>query len=379
MSGIFSPVRRTTEVASSKYNDLYLIHNDIRIESKDNRENKLDYKKAGVDISAGKKAVDRIKKAVESTYSKDVLSGLGKFGGFFNLDLSVWKKPVLISSTDGVGTKIIVAKMAEKYDTIGIDLVNHCVNDIFVHNAKPLFFLDYIGTGSIDPEKMAHIISGMVFACNKHKMALIGGEMAEMPDVYHSDIDIVGTIVGCTEKDSVINGETIAENDVVIGLPSTGLHTNGYTLARKILFDKLQHKVDDYLPFTNQTIAETLLAPHKSYYEPLYTIINEQKIAVHGMAHITGGGIEGNLSRIIPDGLCAEIDCQRWETPYLFSYMQEQGAVQIREMYSAFNMGIGFVIVVPEVSADKIIDQTKGIIIGRITRAENGKVKLENL
>lgn len=339
----------------------------------------MDYKKAGVDIAAGQKAVERIKKAVESTYSDDVLSGLGKFGGFFNLDLSVWQKPVLISSTDGVGTKIIVAKMADKFDTIGIDLVNHCVNDIFVHNAQPLFFLDYIGTGSIDPEKMESIISGMVFACNNHKMALIGGEMAEMPDVYKGDIDIVGTIVGCTEKESVINGETIAEDDAVIGLPSTGLHTNGYTLARKILFDKLEHKIDDLIPFSNQTIGEALLAPHKSYYQPLQGLINDEKIIVNGMAHITGGGLEGNLSRIMPEGLCAEIDCQTWDKPYLFLYMQDQGAVPAKEMYSAFNMGIGFVLVVPESSVERLLEKTAGKIIGRITRNEKEKVRLTNL
>lgn len=346
----------------------------------------MDYKKAGVDITAGKDAVTRIKSAVESTYNENVLSGLGKFAGFFRIDTNRWKNPVLVSSTDGVGTKIIVAVMANKFDTIGIDLVNHCVNDIFVHNAAPLIFLDYIGTGKLLPEKIEKIIRGMVIACNYHEMALIGGEMAEMPDVYRKDdIDIVGTIVGCCETGKVVNGETIRKDDLVVGFASSGLHTNGYTLARHILFNKMKLDIDDYLGEFGSTVGEALLTPHKSYYPLLKDVINgkdaEEELPVTGMAHITGGGIAGNLSRVIPTGLCAEIDCSRWDEPPIFTYLERNGKVDRLEMFSAFNMGIGFVAVAPESSVDKLTTQCSGTVIGRIKNADSGndKVKLINI
>jgi len=348
----------------------------------------LDYKKAGVDVHAGQSAVNGIKKAVESTYNDCVLSGLGKFAGFFQIDTNKWKQPVLVSSTDGVGTKILVAKMADSFKTIGVDLVNHCVNDIFVHNAVPLFFLDYIGTGKLNPSKVEQIISGMVVACNDHNMALIGGEMAEMPGVYQGeDVDLVGTIVGCTEKECIINGENISKNDIVVGFSSSGLHTNGYTLARHILFNELKRDIDDYIEDFGKTLGEELLIPHKSYYPLLYEKINDKggnnRLLVKGMAHITGGGISGNLSRIIPNGLCAVIDCKSWKTPPIFKYLENNCQIERMEMFTAFNMGIGFITVVSEEFVDTLINECSGIVIGRIKAETNDndkdKVRLLNL
>ncbi|MEA1972686.1 MAG: phosphoribosylformylglycinamidine cyclo-ligase [Candidatus Cloacimonadota bacterium] len=333
---------------------------------------KLNYKNSGVDVKAGENSVNAIKPLVQSTYNKNVLSDLGVFGGFYQIDLEKWEKPILVSSTDGVGTKLLVAQKANVFDTVGQDIVNHCIDDIFVHGAHPQYFLDYIGIGKMATNKITHIISGMTKACKENDMALIGGEMAEMPDVYHGeDFDLVGTIVGMVEKDKIITGEEISEDDVVIGFTSTGLHTNGYSLARKIIFDKLGMAISDIVENTNKTVAELLLAVHKSYYPELKQFADPN--IIHGMAHITGGGIIGNLKRVIPDGLAAIIENSLWETPELYNFLQEKGKIDNNDMFEAFNMGIGFMILVPENKVDMILNRTSGIKIGKVIKTDSNK------
>lgn len=336
----------------------------------------LDYKQSGVDVTAGEDAVKELNRWLGKLTTKNVVSDLGVFGGFYNLDLEKWKKPILVSSTDGVGTKLIVARMANQFSSVGEDIVNHCVDDIFVHAAHPQFFMDYIGIGKMDPAKIEQIISGMSKACCENGMSLIGGEMAEMPDVYSADdFDLVGTIVGLVEKDQIINGETIVEGDVVIGLPSTGLHTNGYTLARKLFFDILNLKYDSIIPEMNITVADALLAVHKSYYPILKNYAKPDFI--HGMAHITGGGIKGNLKRIMPENLVAVIEDNTWETPTLFRLMQEAGKINNESMFEAFNMGIGFIIVTDELNAGKILRSTESYKLGYIEeRKQDERVEI---
>ena len=339
----------------------------------------MDYKESGVDISAGEIAVQKIKSIVRSTYNKNVLAELGSFGGLYQLDLDYWKEPILVSSTDGVGTKLIVAQKAKKYDTIGQDLVNHCVNDIFVHGAVPQFFNDYIGIAKMQPEVIEQIIWGMSKACKENEMALIGGEMAEMPGIYHADdFDLVGTIVGLVEKKNLITGSTIAENDVIIGFPSSGLHTNGYSLARKIIFEKLALNIDSYIKELNTTIQEALLSIHLSYFNLLKNYAASRH--VHGMAHITGGGLKGNIKRILPSDLSAEIDCAAWKTPPIFSWLVNEGEVPLGDAYSTFNMGIGFVLICSSTLVSAILEETEGLKIGLITKKENQEsVILKNM
>jgi phosphoribosylformylglycinamidine cyclo-ligase len=300
----------------------------------------------------------------------------------------------MVSSTDGVGTKLIVAQKAKRFDTVGQDLVNHCVNDIFVQGAVPQFFMDYIGLARMEPEVIKEIIAGMAKACIENEMCLIGGEMAEMPGIYHGeDFDLVGTIVGLVEKSNLVTGEAIEEGDVIIGFPSTGLHTNGYSLARKIVFDKLGLGVDSFVEEIGMTVGEALLAVHRSYYVTLKEyaskdmrlprLVSEEqgkkdksrndKPIMHGMAHITGGGLSGNIKRILPADLCAEIDCNCWETPKLFKWLVEKGEVPLEDAYSAFNMGIGFVVITGEKQATEILKGTDGIKIGIITKRGNQK------
>lgn len=330
----------------------------------------MDYKSSGVDIEAGENAVHRIKSLVKKTYNQNVLTELGSFGGLYQIDLSKWKAPVMVSSTDGVGTKLIVAQMAEVFDTVGQDLVNHCVNDIFVQGAEPQYFMDYIGCGKLVPEKIEQIITGMTKACLENEMSLIGGEMAEMPGIYQKeDFDLVGTIVGLIEKSNIITGEAIKEGDVILGLEGNGLHTNGYSLARKIFFDVLGKNVHDFIPELNETVAEALLKVHPSYYLRLKKYANPEMI--HGMAHITGGGLPGNVKRIIPDGLCARIDSKLWEIPAIFNYMESAAGINHEEMFKAFNMGIGFVVITSEEFAEEICKNSNSFKIGSIYRSEN--------
>jgi len=328
---------------------------------------KMDYKKAGVDISAGEKAVELIKPLAKSTFSRNVVTDIGSFGALFKLDLSKWKQPILVSSTDSVGSKVQVANLAQKWDTVGQDIVNHCVNDILTQGAYPLFFLDYIGIGKVIPEHVEEIMIGLALACSENNCALIGGELAEMPSLYQKDdFDLVGTIVGCVDEKNAISGKTISNGDVLLGFSSTGLHTNGYTLARKIVFDLLKLKPDSYINELGKSVAEALLAVHRSYYHILKPFIDQH--IIKGLAHITGGGIPGNLKRIIPDGMSAIVTKNFWEVPPLFKLLQQGGQVEEAEMYRTFNMGIGMIAVINEENVNQILKQTDAKVIGTIIK-----------
>ncbi len=338
---------------------------------------KLDYATAGVDIAAADKALEKIKLLARATFNESVLSEIGSFGGFFKPDLSGYKNPVLVSSTDSVGTKLKLAFMSDRHNTIGEDLVNHCINDILVHGAKPLFFLDYIGVGKLKPETMVAIVDGLSRACKSAGVALIGGEMAELPDFYRpGEYDVAGCIVGIVEQDRIINGSTIKEGDAIIGLGSNGLHTNGYTLARKIAFEIDRRKFDDKIDSLGMSIGDALLTVHRPYLNDIMPLLD--KYHINGMAHITGGGIKGNLIRIIPDNLCAIINNKSWTVPPIFNYLQTAGSIEDDAMYEAFNMGIGYIIVLPEKHADNVFNSLKNsgatpYFIGKI---EHGKKEI---
>ncbi len=303
------------------------------------------YKAAGVDIEAGEKTVDKIKSYAKSTFNSSVLADIGMFGAFYEPDFSGYEKPVLVSSVDGVGTKLKIAVDMKKYDTIGQDLVNHCVNDIAVCGAKPLFFLDYYATGKLDPDKASDVIKGFAVACKQNDCALIGGETAEMPGLYQDeDFDVSGTIVGVVERSKIIDGKRIQKGDLLIGFPSNGLHTNGYSLARKVLLEK--YNVDDFIPELNSKLGDELLKIHKSYL-PLINLL-KQNVDVRGLSHITGGGIVGNTKRIIPKGLDLLIHWGTWEMPALFRLIQHTANITGDEMHKVFNCGIGLIAVIPK-------------------------------
>ena len=303
----------------------------------------ITYKDAGVDIKAGEELVNSIKGMVKETHSDAVLSNIGGFGGFFRPDLTGFKKPVFVSSVDGVGTKLIVAFKAGKYDTVGQCLVNHCINDIAVCGATPLFFLDYFSTGKLEQHVGVEVIRGFATACKQNGVALIGGETAEMPDIYgEGEFDLAGTIVGIVDEDEVINGAGITEGDVLIGFKSSGLHTNGYSLARKVLFS--EYDVNDYVEELGSTVAEELLQVHRSYL-PLISALKGMD-GVNGFSHITGGGMVGNTKRILPEGLALDINWDGWERPAVYKMIQEIGNVPEEDMQATFNLGIGLVTVV---------------------------------
>lgn len=303
----------------------------------------ITYKDAGVDIEAGEELVNSIKGMVKETHSDAVLTNIGGFGGFFKPDLSGYKNPVFISSVDGVGTKLIVAIKAGKYDSVGQDLVNHCINDIAVCGATPLFFLDYFSTGKLEQGVGVDVIKGFATACKQNNVALIGGETAEMPDIYkEGDFDLAGTIVGIVDEDEVINGSEIQDGNILIGFKSSGLHTNGYSLARKVLFSK--YDVNDYVEELGSTIADELLQVHRSYL-PIISMLKGLD-GVHGFSHITGGGMVGNTKRILPDGLALSINWDAWERPPVYKLIQEIGNVPEEDMQATFNLGIGMVAVV---------------------------------
>ena len=308
------------------------------------------YKEAGVDIDAAEESVDRIKGAVRETFTPGVLADIGAFGAFFEPDLSGYEQPVLVSSIDGVGTKVLVAQRAGRFDTVGQDLVNHCVNDIAACGATPLFFLDYYATGTLYPDRAEAIIGGFAAACKANGCALIGGEIAEMPDVYEQDdFDLAGTIVGMVDKANIIDGSAIEAGDVLLGLPSTGLHTNGFSLARHTLFEAFS--IDEPVDALNgATLAEALLAVHRSYLPALQAV--QKAVPVSGLAHITGGGLPGNLARIVPGGLTATVDYEAWTRPPIFSLIQDVGDVPESDMRRTFNLGIGMVVVVSPDHAD---------------------------
>jgi phosphoribosylformylglycinamidine cyclo-ligase len=301
------------------------------------------YEEAGVSIKTGDDTVDKIKSYAKSTFNKSVLADIGLFGAFFQPDLTDYKEPVLVSSVDGVGTKLKIAIELNKHDTIGQDLVNHCVNDIAVCGAEPLFFLDYMAFGKLDSVVAAEIVKGFSIACKENGCALIGGETAEMPGVYQiGDYDLSGTIVGIVEKSEIIKGDKISAGDVLIGVPSTGLHTNGYSLARKVLLEK--YKLKEKITSLKKTLGEELLSVHRSYLQLIRTL--KSRIEVKGLSHITGGGIVGNTKRILPKELNLNIDWSSWDVPPIFKLIQTAGEINDDEMREVFNMGLGLVIIV---------------------------------
>ena len=313
----------------------------------------MDYREAGVDISAADEAKDRIKKLARGTFNAGVLSEIGSFGGMFRPDFSRLKEPVLVSSTDSVGTKTKVAILAGIHDSVGHDIVNHCVNDILVQGAVPLFFLDYLAVGKIDVDKVEAIVRGLAAACSEVGCPLIGGETAQMPDVYApEDYDLAGFIVGVVDREKALTGAAVAEGDILLGLPSSGLHTNGYTLARKVLFGVTGYRVDTEVAELGTTVGAALLAPHRSYLSALEPLLERRKI--HALAHITGGGFPGNIPRVLPPGLAARVRKGAWEVPPLFRLIQKGGTVSEDEMYRTFNMGVGMVVITDEAGAAAI-------------------------
>jgi len=314
----------------------------------------LDYKQSGVDIESGDDAVRRIKSIARATFTPGVLSEIGSFGGMFRFPSASYADPILVSSADGVGTKLKIAFLSGIHDTVGTDLVNHCVNDILVHGAAPMFFLDYLSTGHLDPEVAAQIVTGMGRACSENGCALIGGETAEMPGFYNSgEYDLAGFIVGVVDKPKLIDGREIQNGDRLIGLPSTGLHTNGYSLARRIVFDQLGLRFDSLVPEVGDTVAGALLRTHRSYLKCMRPVL--ERNLVKGMAHITGGGIPGNLSRILPDGTAARIHPDSWTVPPLFTFLERGGDVPRHEMFRAFNMGIGLILACTQAHVDLVL------------------------
>jgi phosphoribosylformylglycinamidine cyclo-ligase len=315
----------------------------------------MDYRASGVDIEAGNEAVRRIRSLARGTFTPGVLSDIGSFGGLFRLDRDRYLEPVLVSSADGVGTKLKVAFMTGRHGTVGADLVNHCVNDILVQGAEPLFFLDYLATGRLDPAVAEEVVGGIALACRENGCALLGGETAEMPGFYaDGEYDIAGFIVGIVERSRVIDGRSIVPGDVLIGLPSAGLHTNGYSLARRVLFETSGWTADTVVPDLGATVGDALLAPHRSYLPVVRPLLPSQLLK--GLAHITGGGITENLPRVLPEGCSAEIDLGAWSVPALFQLLQERGQIPRDEMFRAFNMGIGLVLVCAASETDRIIN-----------------------
>ncbi len=323
-----------------------------------NEKKTITYADSGVDIKAGDEAVERIKELAAKTFNQQVLTDIGAFGGFFKPDLSNLEAPVLVSSTDSVGTKLKLAFMTGKHDTVGEDLVNHCINDILVHGARALFFLDYIAVGKLKPHVIAEVVSGVSRACVNNGVSLIGGETAELPDFYQpGEYDLVGFVVGIVDQKKIINGSTITEGDVCIGLPSSGLHTNGYTLARKVAFDIAGLKPGDKVEALGTTIDAALMEVHRCYAPLIHPLI--EKFDIPGMAHITGGGIPGNLKRVLPEHLDAEISKGNWQVPPIFDFLKEAGNIDPVDIYSTFNMGIGYILVVRPEDADNIMDELK--------------------
>ena len=337
----------------------------------------MDYRQAGVDIEAGNEVVRRIKSLARGTFTPGVLSEIGSFGGLFRLDSAAFSEPVLVSSADGVGTKLRLAFMTGVHTSIGRDLVNHCVNDILVQGAEPLFFFDYLATGRLNPDVAVQIVEGLAAACRENGCALLGGETAEMPGFYaDGEYDVAGFIVGVVERSRLIDGRAIRPGDVLIGVPSSGLHTNGYSLARRIAFDVAGLDHDDLVPELGTTIGQALLVPHRSYLNLVRPLLARQ--VVKGMAHITGGGITDNLPRIIPEGLRAEIDSAAWDVPPVFKWLQSRGQVRDEDMRRTFNMGIGLIVACAASGADAVMaalaesGESAAVRIGRILPGGEG-------
>ncbi len=326
----------------------------------------MDYKTSGVDINAGEKTVDLIKPMIKRTLRKEVLSDIGLFGGFFDAKFPNYKHPILVASTDGVGTKLKVAFALNKHNTIGNCLVNHCVDDILTSGARPLFFLDYFATGKLEPNIAASVIEGFVNGCIENGCSLIGGETAEMPSIYaEGEYDVSGTIVGVVEKDKIIDGSRIQTGDIMIGLKSNGLHTNGYSLARNVLTSKFSY--DSYVEELQNTIGEELLKIHRSYLKTIEPLLDLNLIS--GISHITGGGIVGNTKRILRGDLQMKIDWQSWERPPIFKLIQELGKIEDEEMRNVFNLGIGMILIINRANIEKTLDilkEEQPILMGEI-------------
>jgi len=336
----------------------------------------MDYRQAGVDIDAGNEVVRRIRGLARGTFTPGVLSEIGSFGGLFQMNAGM-ADPVLVASADGVGTKLRVAFMTGVHNTIGRDLVNHCVNDILVQGAEPLFFLDYLATGRLDPDVALQIVQGLADGCRENGCALLGGETAEMPGFYaDGEYDVAGFIVGAVARARLIDGKTIAPGDVLIGVPSSGLHTNGYSLARRIAFDAAGLRHDDAVPELGASVGAALMVPHRSYLSLIRPLLPERTIK--GMAHITGGGITDNLPRIVPPGMHASIDRRAWRVPAVFMWLQSRGGVPVDDMYRTFNMGIGLIIVCASTDAPGVLEalsqagEPDAVLIGEIRAGGEG-------
>lgn len=336
----------------------------------------MTYKDAGVDVNEGARAVELMKQHVKKTFTKQVLCDLGGFGGLFELDLTGYEKPVLVSGTDGVGTKLKLAFLMDQHDTVGQDCVAMCVNDILCQGAKPLFFLDYVATGKLQPEKIADIVKGISDGCVQAGCALIGGETAEMPGFYEDgEYDMAGFSVGIVEKSKIIDGSKIKGGDLLIGLPSSGIHSNGYSLVRRLFFDELGMRTDTFVDELNSTLGETLLKPTRIYVDVCTALMEKHEIK--GMVHITGGGFYENIPRILPIGLGVKIELGSWKVLPIFQLIQRLGQVEDDEMFSTFNMGIGMILVVGQEEASKVIGTLEGLgekayVIGSVVEGQSG-------
>ena len=344
----------------------------------------MDYKSAGVDIDAGNDTVRRIRALARSTFTTGVLSDIGSFGGLFRLDTSRCREPVLVTSADGVGTKLKIAFLTGRHETVGADLVNHCVNDILVQGAEPLFFLDYLATGQLSPDVAESVVGGIANACRDSGCALLGGETAEMPGFYgEGEYDLAGFIVGIVDREKVFTGKTITPGDVLVGVPSSGLHTNGFSLARRIVFDQLGLRVDTHVDALGRTVGEALMEPHRSYLSLVRPLLDGGRIKA--IAHITGGGITENLPRVLPHGTGAVVDAAAWDMPPLFRWLQQSGDVPIDDMMRTFNMGLGLVIVTAHDRAEQLLEELAGRggrdarVVGEIVAGETPSVSYINL
>lgn len=344
-------------------------------------DNKTTYKSAGVDIDAGNEFVKLIKPLVKATSRPEVMADIGGFGGLFSLSTGKYKNPVLVSGTDGVGTKLKLAFLSDRHDTIGIDLVAMCVNDIVVQGAEPLFFLDYLATSRLDPAKGAEIVKGIAAGCIQAGCALIGGETAEMPGFYtDGEYDIAGFAVGVVERENIIDGSSVTVGNKLIGIASSGLHSNGYSLARKVIFDTMGLAIDDELPNTGKTVIEELLTPTRIYVRTILNLLRD--FSVKSIAHITGGGLLENIPRVLPHGCKALIYQDSWKWPEIFHLIKDSGNIETFEMYRTFNCGIGMVLAVPEREVEEILIRLSGLnelafVIGEVAKCEVGKENVE--
>ena len=341
-------------------------------------EEKLTYKDAGVDTHEGQRAVSLMNEHVKGTFNDSVLTGLGSFGSLVALDVKDMSEPVLVSGTDGVGTKLKIAFLMDKHDTVGIDCVAMCVNDVLCQGAKPLFFLDYIATGNVKAEKIADIVKGIAEGCKQGRSALVGGETAEMPDFYsEGEYDMAGFSVGIVDKSRIITGAKVAVGQKVVGIPSSGIHSNGYSLVRKVFFDKMNMSVNDYVEELGETLGEALLRPTRIYADACEAVL--PNFDVKGIVHITGGGFYENIPRILPEGTAVSINVGTWDVPPIFPYMKKCGNIDREEMFSTYNMGVGMMMVVDAEDADAVVEALKGAgenasVIGEIVPDEGQNV-----